>query len=170
MAWTFRRTCPYGCETDDCIAPPAICEPDTRRCVGDSVEACDASGNGFGVVEVCNTACRGGECVEPVCAPGDRRCAGDEVEICAEDGLGYRFRRACDTGCVDGDCLDPICEPFTQRCSGLTRNLQCPGQWWRTPPVTICADGRADSHQAPAEWGALDDDGTSRPARQLVWR
>jgi hypothetical protein len=128
---------------DDCAGSPdgAVCDPDTRRCVG-----CTATRNDCGAGQYCDTAMRrclsgcqdddacraastgdGGVARSLRCDPSSRACVACVVDAHCPAGTlcvgnvcvaGCNPGRACPTGqsCCNGGCVDP--QANTAHCGG----------------------------------------------------
>lgn len=131
-------------EVDSGVVVPEACDtPDTRRCDGITVQACD--GTQWTDEQTCPHLCIGeGECYG-VCEPGTNRCSTDNgtlppsyhSQTCNPQGQWVTVQ-SCTGACMgDGLCVG-VCIPTATRCSNL--NVQtCNAQGlWATSEV--CAD------------------------------
>lgn len=62
-AWQYVSTCDTGCNGGACT--DATCQPNVKRCHGETVETCNAGGTGWNVGETCTTYCASGQCALP---------------------------------------------------------------------------------------------------------
>lgn len=122
--------CADGQYCDRGTCEDQICEPDSQRCDGAVVVACNQHGSAESRAPCSATAacaesdlgcgCRTGTCVERVCRPGTARCVGDSRQPCADNGLSYEAVENCDDDqiCAAGECLPEACEPGSRDCAG----------------------------------------------------
>jgi hypothetical protein len=114
-----------------------VCRPESRRCVGETAQFCDAEGH-WSVPEICaaGTACIDGTCQAAcgdACRPGQRRCSPEGVQVCepgpAQCGQwGAPAPCALGERCTDGVCgadCPTRCEPGDRRCIGEGQFVEC---------------------------------------------
>ena len=77
------KTCLEG----SCVG--RMCEPESRKCVGNSVLECNEVGTAFLESVQCEDICVAGECVSSNCVPGEKQCSVDILLTCNENGNGY---------------------------------------------------------------------------------
>ncbi len=118
---------------------PQICTPNLRKCYGNSVFICNASGSGFLAPEDCGTEqfCRAGVCLDQICDPSDALCEDDfNYKVCLNDGSDYGDPISCgaDSYCRNGTCHDQICDPDEIGCLGnATATCASDGSGWGAP-------------------------------------
>lgn len=124
----------FGCVAGACTEQ--TCEPNARRCEGNTVVTCDAAGVSESTVQCdllpdCQDAefgcaCVSGGCVERACSPGTRSCDGDDVLECDAAGENASVVDTCTGGdtCRAGACVADGCEAGTSSCAGDVR-LSC---------------------------------------------
>ena len=127
-----------GCVGGECV--DQICEPNSRRCDGNTVIVCDDAGVSEGTVRCdlvpeCQEAaagclCRGGDCVPLACEPDTTTCDGDNVVRCADDGSGFDVAEVCEppATCIGGACQEDACDD----------GMSCVGD-----TLVTCVDGTA---------------------------
>jgi hypothetical protein len=105
------------------------CEPDAARCSGLLLQRCNASGDGWVVVDQCASGalCDATllECLPAECAAHEHRCtASGELQICTPDRTGYepveQCRSAAFCSAVRGReaCTETACRAGRERCNG----------------------------------------------------
>ena len=160
---------------DDCAGSPdgAVCDPDTRRCVG-----CTATRNACGAGQYCDTAMRrclsgcqdddacraastgdGGVARSLRCDPSSRACVACVVDAHCPAGTlcvgnvcvaGCNPGRACPTGqsCCNGGCVDP--QANTAHCGGCGQSCSVANA------SAACANGTCAVGMCMAPFGDCD--------------
>ena len=91
------------------------CTPDTKQCVGNTLQTCNAAGTGYSET-VCDVACVNNAC--QVCQANTHRCEGQMSLTCQPDGSGWG-QQSCPSGCdaATGMCKTQACTAGTTKCS-----------------------------------------------------
>ncbi len=140
-AWIDGAPCQASCLDGVCDrVPDGGCLPARERCDGLSRQRCSQNFS-WELVEDCDAACIGGECVP--CRPNALRCSerGDR-ERCAQDGSGWDEEEVCAVTCIAAACTE--CIPGQRRCNGdVIEACEANGQGWSSASlcVTSCAVG-----------------------------
>ncbi|MBN1653217.1 MAG: IgGFc-binding protein [Deltaproteobacteria bacterium] len=113
----FLQEKTVDCAAKDLVCVPndlvcAVCVPGTMRCEGNSSVRCAADGNGFDVVEVCDTA-KGFQCVASVC---ENMCETAEKQ---RSYVGCEFYAAD----LDNAAIDAIDDASKQQYAVVVSNL-----------------------------------------------
>jgi hypothetical protein len=149
-------------------APPSVCVPGEARCVGDSTETCDATGQ-WGFATACPYVCSAGVC-SGMCTPGSAQCVGNTTETCNASGE-WAAVTACPYVCSAGVCTG-ACTPGAMQCVGnTTETCNAAGEWASTmtcpyvcsgagectgsctPGSSLCSSNESKTCSAAGEWG-----------------
>lgn len=114
----------FGCTCADGACEARSCTPGTARCAGNSVQACDTDGLGYGAPTACDASeiCVAGACVTRACTAGVRQCAGDTLVACNDDGTSRTETDCTATGEIcsgagaTARCAARVCEPDSIAC------------------------------------------------------
>ncbi|HSC89196.1 MAG TPA: hypothetical protein VLC09_18065 [Polyangiaceae bacterium] len=126
------------------------CEAGARRCDGNELVECKASGVGETLVEACDdgfvcSEADGGGCMELLCEPDALSCAENEVVRCSADGRSLEPQQDCgDEVCSEGTCVEPVCDDSQRRCQqGVVQACSSDRLTWEEEEVcgagTYCA-------------------------------
>ena len=119
--------CPasYHCAVGECALD--ACEAGASKCEGNSVVACDSSGQGWMTPQPClqGASCKasGGvaTCGATLCNAGQTYCQGEKLLTCAADGMSVTSTIDCAAQgkhCNAGTCTTQVCTPNSFFCDG----------------------------------------------------
>lgn len=123
------------------------CTPSEKRCHGNDLLVCTATGKGWATV-TCDNGCNAGQCNEDtVCASGEKKCVDDQQHSC--DASGKWVISSCADGCANGECKAPTeCTPGESVCEGsLFKQCKSDGTW----ALTGCELGCENNACKPAD-------------------
>src|SRR6478735_84287 len=116
-----------GGQAGEGASPLSVCTPNTRSCVENAVQICNADGTGYLTPLVpCSDkqTCVQGACASQECTPSLEFCSGKTVRACAEDGLSSKELKTCSASqycdAATAKCKDGICAPNQATCNGDT--------------------------------------------------
>jgi hypothetical protein len=153
--WQVRTEC--GGATPACVMGQCkVCSPNATRCIGTTLEVCNADGSAWQMQAVEKDVC-GAQCL-----PGSQRCYAQVFQRCDKAG-GWS-----DPAITVGEC-GVVCRPGEQSCAGtLLRTCNDSGSGWLDNPIksgvcnaecnpgeTQCNATQTRSCTASGQWSAL---------------
>jgi hypothetical protein len=146
--WADRMRCatPALCDALGGVCTTPVCQPNSYRCTGPTLQICNADQNGWIDKEACASAAlcdaTGGKCGTSACTPGTYQCSGAVLQQCRNDATGWNDVSTCATSglcyAAGGICNPPACAVGQYQCSGAQLQ-QCNADRSGFTTVSNCA-------------------------------
>ena len=146
--WENKATCATAalCDATGGVCTTPVCQPNTHRCTGATLQICNADQNGWVDKMTCASAglcdATGGICGTSACTPGAYQCSGAVLQQCRSDQTGWDDISTCISAglcnATGGTCNPAVCAAGQYQCVGATLQ-QCASDRAGWTTVNTCA-------------------------------